>query len=72
MRSMTAVLGVALVATAALSLGAARGDDVNGAPNPYRVVDNWPQLPQGRVWGMAIAHIGVLASVAALVLGSKP
>jgi len=54
MRSMTAVFGVALVAAAALSLGAARGDDVNGAPNPYRVVDNWPQLPQGRVWGMAI------------------
>jgi DNA-binding beta-propeller fold protein YncE len=50
---MTASFGVALVA-AAVSLGAAQAQDVNAAPNPYQVVDNWAQLPQGRVWGMAI------------------
>jgi len=54
MRSSTSLsFGVALVA-AALSFGAAQAQDVNSAPNPYHVVDNWAQLPQGRVWGMAI------------------
>jgi len=54
MRSKTASVGVAFLATAALSVGAALAEDSNSAPNPYRVVDNWPQLPPGRVWGMAI------------------
>src|ERR1700721_277743 len=38
------------------SAGAARvqADDPNSAPNPYRVVEHWAQLPQGRVWGQAI------------------
>ncbi len=30
--------------------------DPNGAPNPYRMVENWAQLPEGRQWG---APIGV-------------
>jgi DNA-binding beta-propeller fold protein YncE len=54
---MTASFGVALVATAALSLGTAQAQDanaVNAAPNPYHAIDNWAQLPQGRVWGQAI------------------
>ena len=57
MRSMMASFGVALVATAALSFGTAQAQDantVNAAPNPYQTIDNWAQLPQGRVWGMAI------------------
>ena len=56
MRSMTASFGVALVA-AALSLGTAQAQDadgVNAAPNPYHAIDNWAQLPPGRVWGQAI------------------
>ena len=56
MRSMTASFGVALVA-AALSLGTAQAQDANGvnaAPNPYHAIDNWAQLPPGRVWGQAI------------------
>ena len=24
---------------------------VNDAPNPYRTVENWAQLPEGRMWG---------------------
>ena len=45
MRSSTkALLGVALVASA-LSFGAACAQDVNSAPNGYRVIDNWAQLP---------------------------
>ena len=60
MRSMTAPFGVALLATAALSLGTAQAQGVNdanavnAAPNPYQTIDNWAQLPPGRVWGMAI------------------
>jgi DNA-binding beta-propeller fold protein YncE len=46
-------LGGAFVA-AALAFGAAVAQDVNSAPNGYRVIDNWAQLPPGRVWGMAI------------------
>jgi DNA-binding beta-propeller fold protein YncE len=54
MRSTTSLsFGVALVA-AAVSFVPAQAQDVNSAPNPYHVVDNWAQLPQGRVWGMAI------------------
>jgi len=54
MRSSTSVLfGVALVA-ATVSFGAAEAQDVNSAPNGYRVIDNWAQLPPGRAWGMAI------------------
>jgi streptogramin lyase len=30
--------------------------DPNAAPNPYRMLDNWAQLPEGRPWG---APIGV-------------
>jgi len=50
----TAAFGVAFFATAAISFGAACAQDVNSAPNGYRVVDNWAQLPPGRAWGMAI------------------
>jgi DNA-binding beta-propeller fold protein YncE len=49
----TALLGVALVA-GALSFATAHAQDVNAAPNPYQVIDNWAQLPQGRTWGQAI------------------
>ena len=57
MRSLTASFGVALVATAAcLGTAFAQGvNDPNGAPNPYQAIDNWAQLPQGRVFGQAIA-----------------
>jgi sugar lactone lactonase YvrE len=54
---MTATFGVALVAMAAFSFGTAQAQDanaVNAAPNPYQTIDNWAQLPPGRVWGMAI------------------
>jgi DNA-binding beta-propeller fold protein YncE len=57
--STTAVLlALALaVATSAVSERAsAQASDPNGAPNPYRMLDNWAQLPQGRELG---APIGV-------------
>ena len=52
--SSTASFGIALLATAALSLGTAMAEDPNSAPNPYQATDNWAQLAQGRVWGQAI------------------
>ena len=48
------MLGVAVVAAIAISAGRANAEDPNAAPNPYRVVENWAKLPEGRVWGQAI------------------
>jgi len=28
--------------------------DPNSAPNPYRTVENWAKLPEGRMWGQVI------------------
>jgi len=49
-----ALAGAAAVAGLALSGRQVKAEDPNSAPNPYHVVDNWAQLPQGRPWGMAI------------------
>jgi hypothetical protein len=42
-----------LVLVAALRLSAAQSgpSPTNDAPNPYRTVENWAQLPEGRKWG---------------------
>jgi hypothetical protein len=29
--------------------------DPNAAPNPYRTVENWAKLPEGRAWGQVIS-----------------
>jgi hypothetical protein len=29
--------------------------DLNSAPNPYRTVENWVKLPEGRTWGQVIS-----------------
>src|SRR5215467_2100249 len=54
-RAMT-VIGLA--AGALLASGAdplrAQSNDPNGAPNPYKVQDNWLQPPAGRKIGQAI------------------
>jgi sugar lactone lactonase YvrE len=34
--------------------GQAHSEDPNSAPDAYRVVENWAQLPEGRAWGQAI------------------
>ncbi|MBV9530882.1 MAG: hypothetical protein JO283_07400 [Bradyrhizobium sp.] len=34
--------------------GQVQAEDPNKAPNPYHVVEQWAQLPEGRVWGQAI------------------
>src|SRR4030081_931484 len=50
-----ALLGVAIVVSGVISPIPAHAQDVNNAPNPYRAVENWAQLPAGRVWGQAIS-----------------
>ena len=32
----------------------AQGADPNAAPNPYKMQENWAQLPEGRKFGAAI------------------
>jgi hypothetical protein len=32
----------------------AQGTDPNAAPNPYKMQENWAQLPEGRKFGAAI------------------
>jgi hypothetical protein len=45
------------VVTLALTLahGQSTPAPVNDAPNPYRTVENWAQLPTGRMWGSTSA-----------------
>jgi len=43
-----------VAALATLWNGQARTEDPNSAANPYRVVETWAQLPEGRAWGQAI------------------
>lgn len=49
-----AAAGVAVLAVASASGGRAQGADPNSASSPYRVVEHWANLPEGRVWGQAI------------------
>ena len=45
-------LGVATVIVAAMFGGKAYAqDDPNSAPNPYRTIENWAKLPEGRTMG---------------------
>ncbi len=41
------LLGLAVGAVA----WAATGVPTNSLPNPYRTIDNWARMPEGRVWG---------------------
>jgi sugar lactone lactonase YvrE len=49
-------LTAAVAVLAGISAGAGRvqAGDPNSAPNPYRAVEHWAKLPEGRVWGQAI------------------
>jgi sugar lactone lactonase YvrE len=48
-------LGAAVVISVAVAGGNAQAQtDPNSQPNPYRTVDNWPQLPEGRKFGQTI------------------
>src|SRR5207302_1094566 len=49
-----AFAAAALVTAITLFNASADAEDGNSAPNPYRVVENWAQLPEGRTWGETI------------------
>jgi hypothetical protein len=50
------VLGIASVVAAGMSGAKAFAQaDPNSAPNPYRAVENWAKLPDGRTWGQVIS-----------------
>jgi sugar lactone lactonase YvrE len=58
--SRSRFLPAALLAVAAVTVGAvvatqAKVEPVNDRPNPYKTVDNYFKLPEGRVWGATSA-----------------
>jgi sugar lactone lactonase YvrE len=53
--NLTIVIAVALAVAAASWEASAEPKLVPDAPpNPYRMVENWAKLPEGRMWGQAI------------------
>ena len=53
MRTVTCLLGLAVVVTIAMPNGA-RAQDPNSAPNPYRMEMDWLKMPEGRKMGGAV------------------
>ena len=51
LRSIQFALAMAIMAAVVLPAGTGRAQDPNGAPNPYRMEENWAKLPEGRKWG---------------------
>ncbi len=45
----------AVGAVVALSSGAVVAQSPNSEPNPYRTVENWARMPEGRTWGSTSA-----------------
>jgi len=52
-RNSKTVLQIALVVLTAILSGTAIAQ--NSAPNPYTTIENWAELPDGRVWGSTSA-----------------
>ena len=53
-RTWPTLLG-AVAAVAALAAGRADAQPANAAPNPYRTVEGWAKMPEGRTWGATSA-----------------
>lgn len=56
---MRFMLGLAAIIVVTLSVGVAQPQGnvppVNDLPNPYRTVENWAKMPEGRTWGATSA-----------------
>ena len=62
------LIRIAAVAAAVLAVGAATEGltqapaqtvaPTNSAPNPYRTIERWGEMPEGRIWG-ATAGVGI-------------
>jgi DNA-binding beta-propeller fold protein YncE len=51
---LSSTLGFAIFAVIALAAGRAydqAGGPTNALPNPYRSIENWAKMPEGRTWG---------------------
>ena len=53
----SALVVISAIAISGTALGQAMSP-TNSLPNPYRSIENWAQLPQGRIWGSTSA-IGI-------------
>ena len=49
----TRLLGAAIVLICASIRSASAQDTTLSPPNPYRVIENWAKMPEGRSWGAA-------------------
>ena len=54
-RNLAALATIAAALAAMCAMKAAAQADPNSAPNPYRTVENWAKLPNGRAWGQVIS-----------------
>src|ERR1700726_2756903 len=53
---MIVALGILCVALTGMPGAKAYAQaDINSAPNPYRTIENWAKLPEGRTWGQVIS-----------------
>ena len=46
---------VAMIAICGVKANAQLNSPANSQPNPYRAIENWGQLPEGRMWGQTSA-----------------
>lgn len=54
-RSALALVGGAVLGIVALSVASAVAQPTNSPPNPYRTVEGWARMPEGRTWGSTSA-----------------
>jgi len=50
--ALTVAIALALVGTEALTQAVA---PTNVGPNPYRTIEGWAKMPEGRIWGSTAA-----------------
>src|SRR5438552_9802957 len=48
------VFCITTLAAISIFSASAATEDFNSAPNPYRLIENWAHLPEGRTWGEVI------------------
>ena len=55
LRTLGALTALAFTASSTAAQSSADMPPVNDLPNPYRTVENWAKLPEGRTWGSTSA-----------------
>ena len=63
-RSPKSVFVATALALIGVSAGLAASNEPQAQPNPYRIINDWAKLPEGRTWGqVATVDIGRNGSV---------